>query len=75
VNAIRTIAIANCVVTKIPLKENFDEGDFTAFFRLSTAFDFDIFQEGIRLKRELIKNVNKIEIAIKPGEWINCGLI
>jgi hypothetical protein len=68
VKAIRTMAIVNCAVTRMPLKDDLTEDDSIDFFRLSTAFELEIFHAGIRLNRALKTKVQAIELIIKPGE-------
>jgi hypothetical protein len=44
------------------------EFDPKDLFKLSTAFEFEIFQAGIKLKRALKMKVQPIEETKKPNE-------
>ena len=65
------MAIINCIVTKILLKENLVMSGPTVFFRLSTALDEDILNAGIMLNKTLNKRIDTRDTIIKPGEYIS----
>jgi hypothetical protein len=68
------MAIANCIVTRIPLKEKLDLFEANVFFKLSTALEEDILKAGIRLKVTLNTMIIDRETIMKPGEFVKFWL-
>jgi hypothetical protein len=68
------MAMANWRMTRTLRLEKLDFSALIVFFKLSIAFDEEIFQAGIMLKITLIMRMPASDAKIKLREYVNFGL-